>query len=203
MHVVTENQVRGPLSAVLQTRYWQDSRLFYMTTVSVRLKLARTVGLMQCARLGQSARTMLAACQRELVLVQKRKPPSHVIAIGSVQAMRVVVQRQMMVQHSSVVQAVLQAPMGDTTTAQGWPLGQPAGPMTNVRLTIARAMGVVYRRENVRAHQRRTRRLAPTTESVQAMRVVVFPRTTRIQTCTFVAMQLRRMRVLTTAKICQ
>ena len=175
------------------------------TTVSVRLKLVRTVGLMQCARLGQSARTMLAAqvFQWELVQLQKRKPRSHVIAIGSVQAMRVVVQRQMMVQRSSVVQAVLQAPMGDTTTAQGWPLGQPAGPMTNVRLTIARAMGVVYRRENVRAHQRRTRRLAPTTESVQAMRVVVFPRTTRIQTCTFVAMQLRRMRVLTTAKNCQ
>ena len=37
----------------------------------------------------------------------------------------------MMVQHSSVVQAVLQGRMQGMTTAQGWPLGKPGWPMTN------------------------------------------------------------------------
>ena len=66
----------------------------------------------------------------ELVRPLKKQPLNHVITLGSVQAMRVVVQQQMMVQHSSVVQAVLQARMQGMTTAQGWPLGKPAWPMT-------------------------------------------------------------------------
>ena len=168
----------------------------------VRLKLVRNVGLMQCARLGQSARTMLAAqvFQWELVQLQKRKPPSHVIAIGSVQAMRVVVQRQMMVQHSSVVQAVLLARMEDTTIAQGWPSGQPVGPMTSAKANIVREMEVVFKEENVNPLQSRRESLVARTRSVEARPVEGRQQLTMLHLC--VVMRWSRGQAMTTAIIC-
>ena len=136
----------------------------------------------------------------ELVRPLKKQPLNHVITIGSVQAMRVVVQRQMMVQHSSVVQAVLLARMEDTTIAQGWPSGQPVGPMISVRLESARAMGVVYRRDHAPRSPRQWVKRVTQIMSVPIKHVVVRPRTMEPNSCAVKAVPQARMEDTTIAQ---